>query len=68
MKKGDPGKSAYQVALTNGFEGSETEWLASLKGIKGDPGMTGKTPVKGVDYWTEADVAEIKKYIDEKSC
>ena len=31
-EKGDPGDSAYQVALTNGFEGSETDWLASLKG------------------------------------
>lgn len=30
------GKSAYQIALDNGFEGSEEEWLASLKGEKGD--------------------------------
>lgn len=26
------GKSAYQVAVDNGFEGTEEEWLASLKG------------------------------------
>ena len=26
------GLSAYEVALKNGFVGSETEWLASLKG------------------------------------
>lgn len=26
------GKSAYQVALDNGFEGTEAEWLESLKG------------------------------------
>lgn len=32
------GKSAYQVATQNGFEGSEEEWLASLKGEKGDKG------------------------------
>ena len=25
------GKSAYDIAVDNGFEGSETEWLASLK-------------------------------------
>ena len=29
---GDPGASAYQIAVKNGFEGSEEEWLASLKG------------------------------------
>lgn len=36
--KGNPGKSAYQVAVDNGFVGTEEEWLASLKGAKGDPG------------------------------
>lgn len=30
------GLSAYQIALINGFEGTEEEWLASLKGEKGD--------------------------------
>ena len=30
-----------------------------LKGDKGDPGADGKTPVKGTDYWTAADKAEI---------
>lgn len=29
------------------------------KGDKGDTGADGKTPVKGTDYWTEADKAEI---------
>ena len=29
------------------------------KGDKGDPGADGKTPVKGTDYWTAADKAEI---------
>lgn len=31
------------------------------KGDKGDTGADGKTPVKGTDYWTEADKAEIVK-------
>lgn len=35
---GADGDSAYQVAVANGFVGTETEWLASLKGEKGDPG------------------------------
>ncbi len=66
---GESGKSAYQIAVDNGFRGDETAWLASLKGSKGDkgnPGTAGKTPVRGADYWTEADIAEIKKYVDEK--
>lgn len=48
-KDGIPGKSAYEVALDNGFVGTETEWLNSLKmgpkgdkGEKGDPGKDGK--------------------------
>ena len=36
MVVGLPGLSAYEVAVRNGFAGSETEWLASLKGDKGD--------------------------------
>lgn len=28
-------------------------------------GADGYTPVKGVDYWTEEDKAEIKAYVDE---
>ena len=71
-EKGEPGDSAYQVAVNNGFEGAETEWLASLNGAKGDTGAQGpkgadgKTPVRGTDYWTDADIAEIHKYIDAK--
>lgn len=33
---GADGASAYEVALNNGFEGTEEEWLESLKGEKGD--------------------------------
>lgn len=32
------GKSAYAVAVENGYTGTESEWLASLKGDKGDTG------------------------------
>lgn len=35
---GTNGKSAFELALENGFNGSIDEWLASLKGEKGDPG------------------------------
>jgi hypothetical protein len=30
---GAPGASAYQIALSNGFVGTEEEWLESLKSI-----------------------------------
>lgn len=95
---GTPGKSAYEIAVENGFEGTEQEWLASLIGQSagfGTPtasaialtsgeqptaivsasgentakvfnfqfgipaGADGKTPVKGVDYYTEADKEEM---------
>ena len=35
-----------------------------LKGEPGDPGAPGYTPVRGVDYWTSADIAQIQAYID----
>jgi hypothetical protein len=45
---GKDGKSAYAVAVENGFEGSETEWLASLKGEKGERGERGVQGIQGV--------------------
>ena len=32
MLRGEAGKSAYEIAVQNGYTGTETEWLASLKG------------------------------------
>lgn len=34
--RGQDGKSAYQLAVDAGFEGTETQWLESLKGAPGD--------------------------------
>lgn len=39
--KGADGLSAYQVAVINGYQGSQTDWLASLVGAKGDKGDKG---------------------------
>lgn len=36
-----------------------------VPGEKGADGADGYTPIKGVDYWTEADKAEIKSYVDD---
>ena len=33
--QGQPGKSAYEIAVQNGFKGTEQEYLASLKGADG---------------------------------
>lgn len=41
---GTAGKSAYEIAVDNGFIGTETEWLESLKGEPGDKGDNGTTP------------------------
>ena len=38
---GEPGESAYEIAVRNGFPGTEQEWLASLKGDKGADGEKG---------------------------
>lgn len=43
------GKSAYDLAVKGGFEGSEEEWIASLKGDKGDKGDQGEQGKPGND-------------------
>lgn len=37
--KGDDGLSAYEVAVENGFVGTEQQWLESLKGRDGVGGV-----------------------------
>ena len=39
---GPAGKSAYQIAVDNGFVGTREEWRASRKGPKGDKEDDGK--------------------------
>ena len=39
--KGDEGDSAYEVAVGLGFEGSEAEWVESLRGPEGPMGPQG---------------------------
>lgn len=41
--QGPQGKSAYEVAVDNGFKGTEQQWLGSLKGEKGEAGNDGKS-------------------------
>ena len=55
--QGEDGKSAYEIAVENGFVGTEIEWLESLQGEDGKDGKDGAdgkdgyTPIKGVDYF-----------------
>lgn len=64
MPSGVPGKSAYELAVQQGFDGDLAAWLASIKGDtgatgpqgapgkdgpKGDPGTPGKDGANGKD-------------------
>ncbi len=41
INSGNYGKSAYDIAVQNGFVGDEKSWLESLKGAKGETGEKG---------------------------
>ena len=46
-KDGVDGASAYEIAVENGYTGTEAEWLSSLKGEKGDAGEQGIQGIQG---------------------
>lgn len=43
---GSDGKSAYEIAVEEGYVGTEEEWLASLKGADGEDGFSPEITVK----------------------
>lgn len=45
--RGDPGFSAYQIAVGRGYVGTEADWLLSLKGDTGATGATGPQGIQG---------------------
>ncbi len=45
--QGELGDSAYEVAVANGFVGTESEWLASLIGPQGPQGEQGIQGIQG---------------------
>lgn len=51
-EKGEPGEDGK-----DGKDGKD--------GQNGIDGIDGYTPQKGVDYWTDSDIEEIKSYVDE---
>ena len=58
------GKSAYELAQDNGYEGGLADWLASLKG---DPGPQGPTGPQGPPGRIEGDGFSIDNTIDANS-
>jgi hypothetical protein len=56
---GDEKNAVLDFVLPRGEAGKD-----GADGKDGSNGADGKTPVRGTDYWTEADVAEIKGYVD----
>lgn len=68
----DPGSTAqarkYTVAIPEGQPGKQgpagPQGAQGPEGPPGPQGAAGYTPVRGVDYWTPADIAEIKSYVD----
>ena len=71
---GDDGKSAYEIAVEEGFVGTEEQWLASLQGRDGNPGSSQDYPFELVnneetDDSTKAHTAQgamrLKEQIDQ---
>ena len=54
---GTAGKSAYEIAVDNGFVGTETEWLESLKGVDGTT-FTPSVSATGDLSWSNDDGKE----------
>lgn len=52
------------LTWTGSEEGMPEVEGANIKGETGPKGEDGYTPVRGSDYWTAADIAEIKSYVD----
>ena len=74
--QGEPGKDGQQgvpgVPGKDGdtpYIGSNGNWYLGSrdtgKPSQGRAGADGKTPIRGTDYWTDADKADIKKWVDD---
>lgn len=57
--------NAVNSALAQAKASGEFDGDKGDKGDKGDTGAAGYSPVRGTDYWTPSDIAEIKSYVDE---
>lgn len=62
--RGPQGKSAYDIAVENGFEGTMEEWIVSLKGEQGIPGTKGDPGEKG-EPGQDADLTEVTEQLEQ---
>lgn len=61
---GQRGKSAYEVAVDNGFTGTEQEWLESLKGKDGKDGINSTS---GTGEPVSMNFPTIKSMLDDRA-
>lgn len=61
---GQRGKSAYEVAVDNGFTGTEKEWLESLKGKDGKDGVNSTS---GTGEPVSMNFPTIKNMLDDRA-
>lgn len=61
---GQRGKSAYEVAVDNGFTGTEQEWLESLKGKDGKDGVNSTS---GTGEPVSLNFPTIKSMLDDRA-
>lgn len=62
-----PGENGFWLVWSlesHSYTESEFPLPKGLNGVNGKDGVDGKTPIRGVDYWTEDDVSAMREYID----
>lgn len=59
------GKSAYEIAVEQGFQGTEQEWLKSLEGQSPHIGENGNWFIGEVDTGYSAMIPDLEKYYNE---
>lgn len=64
---GIDGQSAYEIAVSAGFEGTQEDWLASLKGEKGNTGTKGAKGDTGEDGKSAYQVAVDQGFVGTES-
>ena len=67
-QKGEQGEQGIQGEQgEQGIQGIQgIQGVAGQDGKDGQNGKDGYTPVRGIDYWTEEDIATIQQYIDNQ--
>lgn len=70
-EKGNTGNGLESIKLNDDYTltfkmtDGTSYTTSSIRGASGKNGTNGYTPIRGTDYWTADDIAEIKSYVDE---